>query len=77
MWGGHWRICGCLRSEENWRWGRAVVLGGREGWEGGRDSNVLTVVGHPGRLGNWLFRAASGLGLAWDTGNTFLGVFLI
>jgi hypothetical protein len=57
--------------------GKGRGAGGREGWEGGRDSNVLTVVGHPGRLGNWLFRAASGLGLAWDTGNTFLGVFLI
>ena len=31
--------------------------GGREGGEGGGGSDSLTVVGHPGRLGNWLLCA--------------------
>jgi hypothetical protein len=29
---------------------------------------LITAVGYPGRLGNWLFRAAAALALGWDTG---------
>lgn len=30
----------------------------------------LTIVGYPGRLGNWLFRVAAGLGMVRDTGGS-------
>jgi hypothetical protein len=32
------------------------------------DIGLVTVIGHPGRLGNWLFRAAIAMAIAWDSG---------
>ena len=32
------------------------------------DGGLVTAIGYPGRLGNWLFRAAVAMAVAWDTG---------
>ena len=48
-----------------------VGAGGHaQGGEGLRGQ--LTIIGQAGRLGNWLFRVGSGLGLAWDSGKALV-----
>jgi len=45
---------------------------GRGGAGGAVEGDRLTIVGYPGRLGNWLFRVAAGLGVGWDAGKTLV-----